>query len=820
MVVCYHQKLGQTKGLWRAENATNSALLAFILNLVMIITITRLLILVFRFFYLPRITAEILGGILLGPGFLGRTFLSGIYIPFRHTMTLETIGNLSLLYYMFLVGLEVDIEPVLRARKKTFSIAIAGFILPFPIGYALHYLFIKNFDQVSQHSPTKHGPLFWGITLATTNFPDLAQILIDLKLLHTDVGRTALSSAIITDAYSWGFLVFSMAIVNESEIMTMLFGVIFIALYLAVLRPTISWIVSQWGKDDEFEQHHLVFALAGVLLSGYISDACGSHSILGGFMLGVIMPKGKLKSMLMEKVQVFVSGLLMPIYFLIVGLRTNHFFVFGGAFEMRRIIGVLAITFAAKFVSTFLAAVFLNKMKIRDGMALGLLMNTKGLLSLITLGTGRDLKALNNPTFTIMIFSLWLMTAAVGPILALTYRSTKCPNKSMRRTLTSLEANSEVKILTCVHSIRDVTGIINLLDASSPSKHLPLGVFSMHLVEHIGRATAMLIVHDSYKANSSNVKNKDSKELEASQITQAFKSFKNGKEGVSLQSLTVVSSYTTMHEDICSLAAEKDASLIILPLHLKPAIEGVKEISHIDRFRGINERVMKNSSCSVAILVDRGHRPHSLLKKMNSCGELRNHFIMLFIGGPDDREALTFVARISKNPKVSLTVIRFRSANIDNAGGKMEEEKQREMDEKCVNEFKHKTKNNSNVNLTEVEVSNVDGIVKVIGEFESDEFDLIIVGRGRQDSSLIMPVSSDWSEYPELGPLGDNLVCSNIAANAWILIVQQGQIVLGSDHQQLNGDDLPSQIRPVTLWPHDVVNTAPTRSIAALCIST
>ncbi|KAL5549489.1 hypothetical protein UlMin_004720 [Ulmus minor] len=793
MVVCYQQKLGHAHGLWRAENATTSTLSVFILQLVIIITISRLLILVFRFFYLPRIAAEILGGILLGPGFVGRTFLLDIYIPFTGTMTLETVANLSLLYYMFLVGLEVDIKPVLRARKKALNIAMAGFVLPFPIGYALHYLFIKNFEQVSQHSPTRYGPLFWGLTLSTTNFPDLAQILTDLKLLRSDVGRTALSSAVITDAYSWAFLIISMAIVNESQMLTMFYSALFIAFYLAVLRPALSWIVSQWGQDDEFKQHHVVFVLTGVLVSGYISDACGSHSILGGFMLGLIMPKGELKSMLMEKIEVFVSGLLMPLYFLIIGLRTNHFYVLG-EIEMRRIIGVLAITFAAKILSTFLAAVFLNKMKIRDGMALGLLMNTKGLLTLITLCSGRDLKALNQQTFTIMIFSLWLMTAAVGPILALTYRSTNYTKKSMRRTLTSLEANSEVQILTCVHSIRDVTGIINLLDASSPSKHFPLGVSAIHLVEHVGRASAMLIVHNSCKAKTRNVKNKDSKEIEASQIAQAFESFKNGKEGVSLQSLTVVSSYTTMHEDICSLAAEKHASLIILPLHLKPSIEGVKEISHIHQFRGINEKVMKNSSCSVAILVDRGHRPHSLLKKMNSCGELRNHFIMLFIGGPDDREALTFVARISKNPKVSLTVIRFRSANIDNAGGKKEEEKQREMDEKCVNEFKHKTKNNSNVNLTEVEVSNVDGIVKVIGEIESDEYELIIVGRGRQDSSLIMPVSSDWSEYPELGPLGDTLVCSNLAANAWILIVQQGQIVLGSDQQQI-GEVLPLQIR-------------------------
>ena len=139
-------------------------------------------------------------------------------------------------------------------------------------------------------------------------------------------------------------------------------------------------------------------------------------------MLGLIMPKGELKEKLKEKIEDFVSGLMMPLFFVIIGLRTNFREVFP-FFSAGTMATVWGLVFVVKIGTTFVAAVFMNKMKVKDALSLGVLMNTKGLLTLIVISTGRDLKVLNNQTFGLLIVPLWLITLLVQPILHLiTYR--------------------------------------------------------------------------------------------------------------------------------------------------------------------------------------------------------------------------------------------------------------------------------------------------------------------------------------------------------------------------------------------------------------
>ncbi|EXC32126.1 Cation/H(+) antiporter 15 [Morus notabilis] len=742
-VMCYKQTLLRKEGLWRAENATSLLIPTFLSQLVLIISINHLLMFAFRPLRLPRITAEILGGVILGAGGVAGTMFGKDYLfPYRAIMTLETVANLGLLYYMLLLGLEVDLKPVIQAPKKAFTIALSGLLLTFPVGVALHYMVVENFTVATDGLPTRYGPLFWGIALSTTNFPELAQILIDLKLLRSEVGRTALSAAVMTDLTSWLLFVVCMAVINTGHVYTLVLGGDFVVLSLFVFRPALSWAVGLTNQrivegGSGYNDYHISFILALAVAFGYVTDACGCHSILGGFMLGVIMPKGELKEKLMEKVEDFVLGLMMPLFFIVVGLRTNHLLVFGGQFGIGKIIGVLGLAFVAKIASTFLAAVFFNKMKFRDSLALGLLMNTKGLLTLIVISSARDIKVLNNQTFTILITALWLMTAAVGPILSFAYKSGKPSGEYKRSCVTSVEPHeSELRILTCSHSSQEVTGIANLLDASNPTKESPISVFALHLVEHVGRASAMLIVHNACRIDETGGDKDDDSSAVAA--TSAFNDLKNGKELGSLfiHPLTVVSSFATMHEDICSLAEEKQTNLIILPFHLKPTTDGGVESTKGNPFRIMNKHVLENSPCSVAVLVDRGHRPPTVLAKLDNQGHLCRHFFVIFIGGPDDREALAYAQRMSGNPNIGLTVTRFSLDNENHVELSTDDEEKEEklLDNQCLEEFRRETKNNSAVKLRDVVVRSWDEIVKVIIDMEGDEYDLIIQG-GSCDSN-------------------------------------------------------------------------------------
>ncbi|XP_062119304.1 cation/H(+) antiporter 15-like [Humulus lupulus] len=719
------------------------------------------------------------GGILLGSSGIARTAFGYDYLfPPKTIMTLETVANLGLLFYMFLVGLEVDIKPISQTSKKALTISIAGFLLPFPVGYALHYMLVGD-DIAAGRDAAMFGPVFWGLALSTTNFSDLAMILEDLKLLHTEIGRTALSASVVTDGIAWVLLVVVVSTIKDMHVYTVVLGSAFVIFSLLALRPAISWFIQRHARA-QYEDSHICFVLTGVVACGYITDACGCHSILGGFMLGLIIPKGELKRVLMEKVEDFISGILLPLFFLITGLRTNRQDILHGQLPVITIIGVIVLAFVVKIISTFVAAVFFNKMTPRDGLTLGLLMNTKGLLALIVINSARNEKILDNRTFTIIIATLWLMTVGVVPIVTLTHRCFRHSEKFSHKSLISLQPDSELRVLTCFHSSHEVTGIIKLLDASNPTKQSPLLVFAIHLIENSGRAATMLIVHDACRINVGG-DDKDNELLDSSQhvAAAAFDGFKNGKEGVKVQPLTTVSAYATMHEDICNLAEENHTSIIILPFQLNATNSGLgasPRSFNSHHLRSMNKKVMEKSPCSVAVLVDRGHRlpPAS---DATSSSQVGHHFMVLFIGGPDDREALAYAERMSGSRIVALTVMRFIAADYFNSGDDDMEEKEKSLDDQYFEGFLQKTSDNPLVNVGEAVVNSVEEVVKALGTME-EEYDLVIVGKGRRSSAgqsaSKMLEGTEWSDYPELGLLGDALVCSTIAARAWILIVQQG----------------------------------------------
>ncbi|KAH7544788.1 hypothetical protein FEM48_Zijuj01G0023400 [Ziziphus jujuba var. spinosa] len=800
MIICYNKTIHHQQGMWQIENPTDQSLPLFDLQLSLILSLCLLLMFAFKALGLPRISAEMFGGFILGPSLLGK---KRFFFPFKSLLTLETIGNLSLIYYLFLVGLEVDLKPVLRAGKKPLSIALIGILIPMPIGYALHSMLNMNeygFDDDDIYSKRiRYGPLFWGVALATTNFPDLAWILSDIKLLHVEVGRVALSSAIITDLLSWLLLVLSTAIAGETTTFTLVYSIIFVGFCLLVLRPLLAWLISRDEREDQsgggrsYDELHLYYLLAAVPFFGFITDSIGCQSMLGAFMLGVIMPKGVLKKTLMEKVEDFVCGLMMPLFFLIIGLRTNIHTLFGGDPGFATIVVIIFLAFGAKVLSTFLAAVFLNNMSSRDGLALGFLMNTKGLVSLIIINTARDLKALTNQSFSAMILAFWVMTTAVNPILSKTYKPIKNLSKYKRITIDGLKEDSEFRILTCIHNPRNISSFVNLLEASNPTKQSPICTIAVHLVENTGRASAMLILNDACKISEEEING-----LPPIHFMNSFEKLEARNKAITVQQLSAVSSYSTVHKDICSLAEDKKVSLIVVPFHKQSTnaetILAPGEKKGYSPFRDVNRNVMNNAQCSVAIFVDRGlsslvHKHPVVDGEDDDKHRVQRHYYMFFIGGPDDHEALAYAWRMSKDPRASLSVIRFVPSelggvdhNHQNLHDKISIDNQKDADDEFIKQFKFESRNSPNIQFLEKVVDKSDDVMKVIGNLE-DKCDIFFVGRGRGTLSPLMKVLSDWMEFPELGPLGDFLVSSSFIHYASVLIIQQGDTSIEDEEE-------------------------------------
>ena len=178
-----------------------------------------------------------------------------------------------------------------------------------------------------------------------------------------------------------------------------LIGIIaFVLICFFAVQPLLERIIRIESEKDNYSEYHLCFVLAGAMICACITDLLGAQSIVGAFVFGLIMPNGEFGDVLLDRLDDFVSGIMLPFFFVSWGMKI----------EFKKIVDdttwfvvILVICFAciAKILSSLTISILL-KMPLRDGAALGVLMNTKGILALVILNTGRNKKVLN-------IFSCW-----------------------------------------------------------------------------------------------------------------------------------------------------------------------------------------------------------------------------------------------------------------------------------------------------------------------------------------------------------------------------------------------------------------------------
>lgn len=337
------------------------------------------------------------GGIVLGPSVLGRnkTFADAVF-PLRSVMIIETMANVGLLYFLFLVGVGMDASALRRTGRKSVAIAVAGMILPFGTGALCSIWLVKNSEK-----ETNGGSfvLLLGVVLSVTAFPVLARILAELKLVNTEMGRVALSAALINDAMSWILLALAIALAENDKIslasfMVVLSSAAYVAFNAFVVKPVIMWIIRKTPEGESFSDFYICLILAGVMISGFITDAIGTHSVFGAFLFGLIIPPGPLGCALIEKLEDFVSGLLLPLFFATSGLKTNLCLINNFA-TWALLIVLVILACIGKVIGTLIVALS-YQMSFSEGAALGMLMNTKGLVEILVLNIGRDQKVFIN----------------------------------------------------------------------------------------------------------------------------------------------------------------------------------------------------------------------------------------------------------------------------------------------------------------------------------------------------------------------------------------------------------------------------------------
>lgn len=768
-----------SNGVFQGDNPIDFALPLAILQIVIVIVLTRVLAYLLRPLRQPRVIAEVIGGIMLGPSLLGRSkaFLDAVF-PKKSLTVLETLANLGLLFFLFLAGLEIDTKALRRTGKKALGIALAGITLPFALGIGSSFVLKAT---ISKGVNSTAFLVFMGVALSITAFPVLARILAELKLLTTEIGRLAMSAAAVNDVAAWILLALAIALSgsNTSPLVSLwvfLSGCAFVIGASFIIPPIFRWISRRCHEGEPIEETYICATLAVVLVCGFITDAIGIHSMFGAFVVGVLIPKeGPFAGALVEKVEDLVSGLFLPLYFVASGLKTNVATI-QGAQSWGLLVLVTATACFGKILGT-LGVSLAFKIPMREAITLGFLMNTKGLVELIVLNIGKDRKVLNDQTFAIMVLMALFTTFITTPVVMAVYKPARRAKKEgeyKHRAVERENTNTQLRILTCFHGAGSIPSMINLLEASRGiEKGEGLCVYALHLRELSERSSAILMVHKVRK-NGMPFWNRRGVNADADQVVVAFQAFQQLSR-VNVRPMTAISSMSDIHEDICTTAVRKKAAIVILPFHKHQQLDGSLETTRGD-YRWVNRRVLLQAPCSVGIFVDRGLGGSSQV----SAQDVSYSVVVLFFGGPDDREALAYGLRMAEHPGIVLTVFRFVvspervgeivNVEVSNNNNENQSVKNLKSDEEIMSEIRKISSVDESVKFVEKQIENAAVDVRSAIE-EVRRSNLFLVGR--MPGGEIALAIRENSECPELGPVGSLLISPESSTKASVLVIQQ-----------------------------------------------
>ena len=394
-------------------------LVKVLLALTIVIITARMMGMLFRRLDQPAVIGEVIGGILLGPSLFGRIApeTAAFLLPADAAPFLSIISQLGVILYMFLVGLELDLG-VLRTRARaTLAISTASIVAPFALGVALAS------GVYQAYAPASVGfipfALFFGVSLSITAFPVLARILGDHALQRTPMGVMALTCAAINDAIAWCLLALVVGVTEATTggaIVTIGLTAAYIGLMLTVGRRLMARAVPRLDASITVGEQSLTLVLVAVLLSAVATEFIGVHAIFGAFLLGAIIPHGSaIAKHVRERIEDVVRVMLLPAFFAFTGLRTA-IGLLQTLDDWLMCLVIIAIATAGKFGGATLAA-RVTGLDWRDSAALGILMNTRGLVELIVLNIGLDLGVLSPRLFTMLVMMAIVTTIMTSPIL-------------------------------------------------------------------------------------------------------------------------------------------------------------------------------------------------------------------------------------------------------------------------------------------------------------------------------------------------------------------------------------------------------------------
>ncbi len=376
----------------------------------------------------PTVIGEVVAGIFLGPSLMGMWFpeYTGFLFPKTSLSNLQFFSQMGLLLFMFVVGMELDLKVLRTKAKDAIVISHASIIIPYTLGMGLAYYLYLDFAPANINFLS--FSLFMGIAMSITAFPVLARIIQERGMTKSKLGIIAITCAAADDVTAWCILAAVIAIVKAGTVMssvfTILMAVVYVFVMLNLVRPFLKKLGEVYSNKETLSLNIVAIIFGILLISSYITEVIGIHALFGAFLAGTIMPPSfSFRRILIEKVEYVALGLLLPLFFAFSGLRTQIGLLNEG--HLWGVCGIIiAVAIIGKFGGSMFAARFMGN-SWRDSIAIGALMNTRGLVELVVLNIGYDLGVLSPQIFAMLVLMALFTTFMTGPVLDLIKKFSK-----------------------------------------------------------------------------------------------------------------------------------------------------------------------------------------------------------------------------------------------------------------------------------------------------------------------------------------------------------------------------------------------------------
>ena len=400
-----------------------------LLQLVIILGVARLLGLVLRYFGQPAVIGEMAAGIVLGPivfGAVAPELHAQIFAPASRG-ALEGLSQLGLVLFMFIVGAELRLPTGARSQLVAASwIGTLSVLLPMGLGLAIAFPLypIVSIPGVSFWP----FALFMAAAMSITAFPVMARILKDRGMTQTTIGRLALTSAAVADVLAWILLALVIVLASSAHdwnaLVRQIVGVlILVAVIFGLFRPLIAWLLSKYASDGRPAGPLLAALLIGTLACAYTTDYLGVHAVFGAFLFGTCVPRDdRLLHSLIERIEHVAVLVLMPVFFALAGLNTTRDAFVGAG------LGGLGLILAVAIVGKIAGGVIgarVCRYSWRESMAVGSLMNARGLMELIVMKVGLDIGVIGPQVFTMLLVMALVTTVMTTPLVMFFSRNTR-----------------------------------------------------------------------------------------------------------------------------------------------------------------------------------------------------------------------------------------------------------------------------------------------------------------------------------------------------------------------------------------------------------